>query len=88
MLVAEAFFPSGNFENNFSLHNLFQDFCYENDPDNFSIMDVINMCVTVVAYAPDSFRCVQMLVSIIVYHRSLFVETGENTNDAIFIVKL
>ena len=39
-----------------------QDFCYENDPDNFSMMDVINMCVTVVAYAPDSFRAVQMLV--------------------------
>ncbi|ESO92838.1 hypothetical protein LOTGIDRAFT_232936 [Lottia gigantea] len=37
------------------------DFCYENDPDDFDLMDVINMCVTVVAYGPDSFRSGQML---------------------------
>ncbi|KAL5011899.1 hypothetical protein ScPMuIL_010450 [Solemya velum] len=37
------------------------DFCYENDPESFTMMDIINMCVTVVAYAPESFRSVQML---------------------------
>ncbi|XP_052063828.1 protein unc-80 homolog [Mytilus californianus] len=37
------------------------DFCYENDPDRLAMIDVINMCVTVIAYAPDSFRSVQML---------------------------
>ncbi|XP_055887561.1 protein unc-80 homolog isoform X2 [Biomphalaria glabrata] len=37
------------------------DFCYENDPDTFNMMDLINMCVTVIAYAPDSFRSSQML---------------------------
>ena len=44
-------------------HLLFlQDFCYAADPDTFNVMDVINMCVTVIAYAPDSFRSTQMLV--------------------------
>ncbi|KAL8568215.1 hypothetical protein ACOMHN_027738 [Nucella lapillus] len=38
------------------------DFCYAADPDMFNMMDVINMCVTVIAYAPDSFRTVQMLM--------------------------
>ncbi|CAE1324419.1 UNC80 [Acanthosepion pharaonis] len=37
------------------------DFCYENDPGTFDIVDVINMCVTVIAYSPDSFRSGQML---------------------------
>ncbi|KAH9525120.1 Protein unc-80 [Bulinus truncatus] len=37
------------------------DFCYENDPDTFNMVDVINMCVTVIAYAPESFRASQML---------------------------
>ena len=41
---------------------LLQDFCYAADPDTFNVMDVINMCVTVIAYAPDSFRSTQMLV--------------------------
>ena len=39
-----------------------QDFCYENDPDRLEMIDVFNMCVTVIAYAPDSFRTLQMLV--------------------------
>lgn len=39
-----------------------QDFCYEASPDTVNMVDVINMCVTVIAYAPDSFRAVQMLV--------------------------
>ncbi|GFO03526.1 unc-80-like protein, partial [Plakobranchus ocellatus] len=37
------------------------DFCYENDVDTFNMMDVINMCVTVIAYSPDSYRSGQML---------------------------
>ncbi|KAL3872189.1 hypothetical protein ACJMK2_040132 [Sinanodonta woodiana] len=37
------------------------DFCYENDPDTFNILEVMNMCVTVIAYSPDSFRSIQML---------------------------
>ncbi|GFR73733.1 Unc-80-like protein [Elysia marginata] len=37
------------------------DFCYENDPDTFNMMDVINMCVTVIAYSPESYRSGQML---------------------------
>lgn len=41
----------------------FQDFCYENEPDTFNLLQVIDMCVTVVVYSPDSFRSVQMLVS-------------------------
>ena len=40
-----------------------QDFCYENDAGTFDMVDVINMCVTVIAYSPDSFRSGQMLVS-------------------------
>ena len=28
------------------------------------MIEVINLCVTVIAYAPDSFRSVEMLVSI------------------------
>ncbi|KAK3087178.1 hypothetical protein FSP39_002695 [Pinctada imbricata] len=37
------------------------DFCYESDPEKLDILHVINMCVTVIAYAPDSFRGNQML---------------------------
>lgn len=34
------------------------------DPDTVSVMDAINMCVTVVGYACDSARATQMLVNI------------------------
>ncbi|CAD5116523.1 DgyrCDS5405 [Dimorphilus gyrociliatus] len=37
------------------------DLCYTEDPDAFQMIDSINMCVTVVAYAPDSPRSMQML---------------------------
>ncbi|XP_064639472.1 protein unc-80 homolog [Lineus longissimus] len=37
------------------------DFCYEMDPDTFSMIDAINVCVAVVAYASDSYRGMQML---------------------------
>ncbi|XP_052808844.1 protein unc-80-like isoform X2 [Mya arenaria] len=37
------------------------DFCYESEPETFNLMQVIDMCVTVVVYSPDSFRSVQML---------------------------
>ncbi|XP_036354476.1 protein unc-80 homolog isoform X2 [Octopus sinensis] len=38
------------------------DFCYENDSGNFDMVDIVNMCVTVIAYSPDSFRSYQMLI--------------------------
>eukprot|EP00105_Crassostrea_gigas_P024973 XP_011445404.1 PREDICTED: protein unc-80 homolog isoform X2 [Crassostrea gigas] len=37
------------------------DFCYENEPDRLTMIEVVNLCVTVIAYAPDSFRSVEML---------------------------
>ncbi|XP_022249198.1 protein unc-80 homolog isoform X2 [Limulus polyphemus] len=37
------------------------DFCYQMDPDTLTIQDCISLCVTVVAYAPDSQRGHQML---------------------------
>ncbi|TKS64885.1 Protein unc-80 -like protein [Collichthys lucidus] len=38
------------------------DFCYGNDDLTFSISEAIKLCVTVVAYAPESFRSLQMLM--------------------------
>ncbi|XP_063072865.1 protein unc-80 homolog [Engraulis encrasicolus] len=38
------------------------DFCYGNEDLAFSISDSIKLCVTVVAYAPESFRSLQMLM--------------------------
>lgn len=32
------------------------DFCYGNEDLTFSISEAIKLCVTVVAYAPESFR--------------------------------
>ena len=37
------------------------DFCYHEETDDVTIMDVISLCVTVVAYAADSRRAHQML---------------------------
>lgn len=45
------------------------DFCYQMDPDTLSMLDAISLCITVVAYAPDSQRGHQMLVRILyVFH--------------------
>ncbi|XP_077450088.1 protein unc-80 homolog isoform X22 [Stigmatopora argus] len=38
------------------------DFCYGNEDLAFSISDSIKLCVTVAAYAPESFRSLQMLM--------------------------
>ncbi|XP_060775026.1 protein unc-80 homolog isoform X7 [Neoarius graeffei] len=38
------------------------DFCYGNEDLVFSISESIKLCVTVVAYAPESFRSLQMLM--------------------------
>ncbi|KAE8580439.1 hypothetical protein XENTR_v10024429 [Xenopus tropicalis] len=38
------------------------DFCYGNEDMAFSISECIKLCVTVVAYAPESFRSLQMLM--------------------------
>ena len=40
------------------------DFCYQMDPDTLSMLDAISLCITVVAYAPDSQRGHQMLVNV------------------------
>lgn len=41
-----------------------QDFCYNNDPlATFNIPEAIRLCVVVVAFAPESVRSAQMLVS-------------------------
>ncbi|MEJ1271987.1 unc-80 NALCN activator [Cricetulus griseus] len=45
----------------YSLH-IFADFCYGNEDLTFSISEAIKLCVTVVAYAPESFRSLQMLM--------------------------
>ncbi|XP_059906860.1 protein unc-80 homolog isoform X1 [Gadus macrocephalus] len=42
------------------LHSL--DFCYGSEDLCFSLTDAIKLCVTVVAYAPESFRSLQMLM--------------------------
>ncbi|KAG1666378.1 Protein unc-80 [Nymphon striatum] len=38
------------------------DFCYNSDPDYFTVLDAISLCVTVVAFAADSYRSHQMLL--------------------------
>ncbi|XP_076872130.1 protein unc-80 homolog isoform X4 [Brachyhypopomus gauderio] len=38
------------------------DFCYGNEDLSFSISESIKLCVTVVSYAPESFRSLQMLM--------------------------
>uniref|UniRef100_A0A671LGV2 Protein unc-80 homolog n=1 Tax=Sinocyclocheilus anshuiensis TaxID=1608454 RepID=A0A671LGV2_9TELE len=38
------------------------DFCYGNEDLPFSISEAIKLCVTVVAYAPESYRSLQMLM--------------------------
>ncbi|KAH8865931.1 Protein unc-80 like [Schistosoma japonicum] len=38
------------------------DFCYDDEEANWSILEVINLCVAVIVYAPDSYRSRQMLV--------------------------
>ncbi|KAH0621692.1 hypothetical protein JD844_023269, partial [Phrynosoma platyrhinos] len=38
------------------------DFCYGNEDLTFTISEAIKLCVTVVAYAPESFRSLQMLM--------------------------
>ena len=41
-----------------------KDFCYNNDPlASFNIPEAIRLCVVVVAFAPESVRSAQMLVS-------------------------
>ena len=45
-----------------------QDFCYIEDPDTFTMQDAINLCVTVIAYASDSVRAMQMLVCTLSQH--------------------
>ncbi|KAF6779228.1 hypothetical protein AHF37_01155, partial [Paragonimus kellicotti] len=39
-----------------------QDFCYEEEEANWSVLEALNLCVAVIVYAPDSYRARQMLV--------------------------
>ncbi|PKU34440.1 protein unhypothetical protein [Limosa lapponica baueri] len=55
-------FPRSAIDAEFSLFNDPQDFCYGNEDLTFSISEAIKLCVTVVAYAPESFRSLQMLM--------------------------
>ena len=43
-----------------SCARFFADFCYGNEDLAFSISEAIKLCVTVVAYAPESFRRCQL----------------------------
>lgn len=38
-----------------------QDLCYENEENDYSVVEAIAVCVTVVAYAPESSRSLEML---------------------------
>ncbi|XP_014671826.1 PREDICTED: protein unc-80 homolog [Priapulus caudatus] len=38
-----------------------QDLCYENDDEDYSVVEAISLCVTVVAFAPESSRALEML---------------------------
>ncbi|ESO05346.1 hypothetical protein HELRODRAFT_191448 [Helobdella robusta] len=38
------------------------DFCYKDDSNSFTILDAINLCVTIIAHSPESLRATQMLV--------------------------
>jgi len=39
------------------------DFCYHDEDEMVNVLDCISLCVMVIAYAPDSIRGQQMLVS-------------------------
>jgi len=39
------------------------DFCYHDEDEMVDVLDCISLCVMVIAYAPDSIRGQQMLVS-------------------------
>lgn len=41
------------------------DFCYHDEDEMVNVLDCISLCVMVIAYAPDSIRGQQMLVSAI-----------------------
>jgi len=55
---------------------LLQDFCYFDSPDTFSVIDAINMCVTVIVYDCDSNRGLQMLVGDVTLHCVNFGDTS------------
>lgn len=43
------------------------DFCYHDESEMVTVLDCISLCVMVVAYAADSVRGHQMLVSVVKY---------------------
>lgn len=50
------------------------DFCYHEESDSVTLLEAVDMCVTVVAYSADSKRGHQMLVGIH-YGCSIMVHT-------------
>lgn len=53
----DFFFIPGRLHSDFvPLSSVPSDFCYGNEDLTFSISEAIKLCVTVVAYAPESFR--------------------------------
>lgn len=59
------------------------DFCYQMDPDTLSMLDAISLCITVVAYAPDSQRGHQMLVSLLL---SMSAVSNDNVDFVVIIM--
>lgn len=51
----------------------FSDFCYGNEDLAFSISEAIKLCVTVVAYAPESFRRYENTLWIMHYSSIMFL---------------
>jgi hypothetical protein len=52
------------------------DFCYHDENEMVTVLDCISLCVMVVAYAADSVRGHQMLVSIIKVYNIQFSDPG------------
>jgi hypothetical protein len=52
------------------------DFCYHDENEMVTVLDCISLCVMVVAYAADSVRGHQMLVSIIKVDNIQFSDPG------------
>lgn len=65
IVLPDMLLREGSQQVNVEMLYTFQDFCYKDDPDTFNLIEVIDMCVTVVVYSPDSFRSVQMLVNLL-----------------------
>ncbi|CAF3964235.1 unnamed protein product, partial [Rotaria sp. Silwood2] len=59
------------------------DFCYADDDTIFTLINCFDVCVTVVAYAPDSIRSLQMLsvIDILLPKYLEYIKDSTNKND-------